>query len=85
MSVKPNLSRQAMHSYCEPYFHAIKEWMKYDNEKIFKNRLQLLNTLVKILNDHNPDDDYDLEVENTDISLLPLVGPTAGNVYLPGI
>jgi hypothetical protein len=80
-----NMSRQAMHSYCEPYFHAIKEWTKYDNEKIFKNRLQLVNTLVKILNNHNPNDDYVLEVENSDIALLPYVGPTAGKEFKHGI
>jgi hypothetical protein len=80
-----NLSRQAMHSYCEPYFHAIKEWTKYNDRNIFKNRLQLVATLVKILNEQNSSSVYELEVDNLEVSLMPSIHPNAGREYQPGI
>jgi hypothetical protein len=79
-----NMSRQAMHSYCEPYFHALKEWTKYSNERIFKNRLQLVATLVKIMNERNSNAVYELEVENSEVSFMPSVHPKAGREYAPG-
>ena len=76
-------SRQAMHSFCEPYFHAINRWMKYDSESLFRNRIQVIAAIVEVIND-SPSSVIEIEAENPAVPLLPVVIPSGGSTYNNG-
>ena len=41
------LKSQVMWSTCEPYFHALRRWMKYTDVDLFRNRIQCLDSIIR--------------------------------------
>jgi hypothetical protein len=74
-----------MHYFYEPYLHAIKRWILYDDPEIFMNRIQAMDAIVKtMINDTDPDLIVSIRAEKPEESLLPVDRPTAGEHYQLG-
>ena len=79
------VSREMMFYFCEPYFHTLDRWMKYDDRHLLCNRLQVMAALIEILNArYDSETTYEIEQTETDEPLLPAVHPSAGETFCDG-
>lgn len=80
---------KAMQAHCEPFYGAVRNWLKYEDRRIMKNRIQMLlcaSSLYKSYGSNKVDDTYayDIISENTEYELLPEIIPVAGKQYVEG-
>ena len=79
------VSREMMFYFCEPYFHTLDRWMKYDDRHLLCNRLQVMAALIVILNArYDSETTYEIEQTEPDEPLLPPVHPSAGETFCDG-
>ena len=69
--------RIIVHRFCEYYFSAISTWLSYKDVAILVNRIQLLATIVKVLNKNDSSTfSFGIKSENDDAPLLAeLISP----------
>lgn len=76
-----------MQRYCEPYFVAIENWMKYDDRSILINRLQLIESACDLFKQYSEKPGtyvFELICSNNDAPLLQEVIPSAGKHFVVG-
>jgi hypothetical protein len=79
------VSREMMFYFCEPYFHTLDRWMKYDDRHLLCNRLQIMAALIEILNArYDPNTTYEIEQAVESEPLLPPIHPSAGETFCDG-
>ena len=79
------VSREMMFYFCEPYFHTLDRWMKYDDRHLLCNRLQVMAALIEILNArYDPETTYEIVQTEKSEPLLPPVHPSAGETFCDG-
>lgn len=79
------VSREMMFYFCEPYFHTLDRWMKYDDRHLLCNRLQIMAALIEILNArYDPNTTYEIEQAEESEPLLPPIHPSAGETFCDG-
>lgn len=78
---------KSMQRYCEPFFAAIDNWIKYEDRNILLNRLQLIETACEMFKVHcekRSTYSFELVCTNNDAPLLPEVLPSAGVHFVIG-
>ena len=62
-------SREMMFHFCEPYFHAVNRWMKYEDAGVMKDHISLIAYLANhLLEQNDPDRTFVIGVENPEIT-----------------
>jgi hypothetical protein len=80
-------ARHAMQKYCEPYFIAVEKWRNYDSLELVQNRIQMIETALKILSELSQQNEkyrFDLVFENSHVQLLDEVIPSPGKEFVEG-
>ncbi len=75
-----------MQKYCEPYFSAIEKWRRYESLELVQNRIQMIETALKILSELSQQEEtynFELVCEKPEAGLLDEVIPTPGKDYIP--
>lgn len=77
--------QRIMHRFCEPFFHAIRDWLAYDDVLMLKNRIHVFAFLSSLLEKQFI---YEIKLklvpEHSDVQLQPAVVPGGGVEFTSG-